>query len=86
MRVASLLLVLILFVTSCEFDNSQKESITCLENKYKSQNLSEILLSYKYIQLETTDESLIGKIGKIKKRNKKYYISTDRKELLISYF
>jgi hypothetical protein len=42
-----------------------------------------MLESVRFIPLETTDQSLIGRtIGKIKKINNKYYVSTNRKELL----
>jgi hypothetical protein len=43
-----------------------------------------MLDSFRVIRLETNDKSLIGGyIGKIKKNNHLYYISSDRKELLI---
>jgi hypothetical protein len=53
-------------------------------NDLKESTLDSMFSLLRYIKLETIPESLIGdKIGKIRKFNNKYYLSSDHKELLI---
>jgi hypothetical protein len=55
-----------------------------LVNNEEVHSLSSIFKDYKFIRLETSDISLIGKqIIKIKKHENRYYILSDRKEILV---
>jgi hypothetical protein len=60
------------------------EAITCLKPAPdKPQKISGMLKNVRFVPLETTENSLIGRtIGKIKKINSRYYVASDRKELL----
>ncbi|MDR1980568.1 MAG: 6-bladed beta-propeller [Tannerellaceae bacterium] len=80
-----LFLTILIFTLGCSGEKYSGEAITCLKPEVdKPQCISDMLKSFRLIWLETTEQSLIGNhIGKIKKHNDKYYISTDRKELLI---
>jgi len=82
-KIVSLLVLACLF--SC--NNSKKETrfITSLKKEAtEKQLISTMLDSVRYIRLETIDQSLLGHdIGKIKKKNNRYYISCDRKDLYV---
>ena len=76
----------LLFLLACKSSTEYStESITCLKPSInESQHISRLLKHIKYIRLETVDDALIGNhIGKIKKINDKYFISSDRKDLFV---
>jgi hypothetical protein len=79
-----LILVAITFSCSTKKKPLPDRHITCLKSiADKPQQISGMIKSVRYIPLETTEQSLIGKwITKIKKINNKYYVACDRKELL----
>lgn len=80
-----MLSMVVIAICCKEKQQFSNESITSLKSMAsKPQQISDMLQSFKFIQLETTDQSLIGgHIGKIKKIVNKYFISSDRKELLV---
>jgi hypothetical protein len=80
------LLALIVMLCGCKENHSfSNQSIACSKpQKEHRQKISEMLKYFRVIRLETTDQSLIGgHIGKIKKISDGYFISSDRKELLL---
>jgi hypothetical protein len=86
MKIKYALLALVVVICGCKKSNSfSNQFITCLKAKEKHpQKISEMLKSFRIIGLETTEQSLIGGyIGKIKKINGRYFISSDRQELLV---
>jgi hypothetical protein len=86
MKRTILLLTLIAVIIGCSTKKKTLSDryITCLKPiPERPQQLSGMMKSIKFIPLETTNQSLIGKwINKIKKINNKYYVAYDRKELL----
>jgi hypothetical protein len=80
-----MLSIVVIAICCKEKQQFSNESVTSLKSvASKPQQISDMLQSFKFIQLETTDQSLIGgHIGKIKKIANKYFISSDRKELLV---
>lgn len=80
-----MLSIIVIAICCKEKQQFSNESVTSLKSvASKPQQISSMLQSFKVIQLETTDQSLIGgHIGKIKKIANKYFISSDKKELLV---
>jgi len=69
---------------SCSNKSNDKLVWVNEKTDLKELPLDSMFTVLRYIQLETTSDALIGNhIGKIRKFNGKYYISSDRKELLI---
>ncbi|MDR1980582.1 MAG: 6-bladed beta-propeller [Tannerellaceae bacterium] len=79
------MMVIMMITLGCSGERYADKAMACLKPEAdKPQRISDMLKSFRLIRLETTEQSLIGNhIGKIKKHHDKYYISTDRKELLI---
>lgn len=74
-----------LLLIGCK-EQSSNNSITCISslNLNEARSLSSVFPNSRIIQLETTDESLIGQdIHKIRKRNNKFHISFDRRAISI---
>jgi hypothetical protein len=86
MKKIIILLVLIVVIVSCSTKKKtlSDECITSLKPEpNEPQLLSSMIKSVRFIPLETTEQSLIGRLlMKIKKINNKYYVSFDFKELL----
>jgi hypothetical protein len=77
-------LFIVLFILfSCCKEKINNNSLICIDNPQESKYLSSVFKSFKIIRLETTDESLTGKIiVKIKKTKDAYYIACDFRFLL----
>jgi hypothetical protein len=84
MRRILTVLILIMTIVSCKRKDLSDTHVTCLTPvPDTAQLLSGMMKSVRFIPLETTSRSLIGgRIEKIKKINNKYYVNSDRKELL----
>ncbi|MDR3236792.1 MAG: 6-bladed beta-propeller [Prevotellaceae bacterium] len=69
---------------SCAKEQEPNCLITEKPQPIDSSQLSSIIKDYKFVRLETSDNSLIGgQINKIKKHQNKYYVLSDWKEILI---
>lgn len=78
-------MIISFFIISCGADTFQP-SLICpdAKNENSTQALSTIFPRSRFVKLETTDNSLIGRqVGKIKKHKGKYYIATDFARLVI---
>lgn len=80
------IMLLMFFTSSCK--EKQQEAKLCLVKDsicsiYNSNKLSDIVEHFELIPLETTDESLLGNIDIIKKRNGRYYVQSNRDKLSV---
>ena len=80
-----ILLITLFFITACSPD-TVLQSLFCLDDKTENSTLplSAVFPRSRFVKLQTTDNSLIGRqIGKIKKYNGKYYLANDFARLVI---
>jgi len=84
-KIILILSVLCIFIVGCKRRVST-DSITCINgmNINAEKYVSSVFPNYEIIRLETVGESLIGQnINKIRKNDNKYFISSDKKELIV---
>ena len=68
--------------SACQSQKQEKALISISEQALYASSLSSAFDQYRFIPLETNDNTLLGRISKIVEYKDKFYIATDRKRIL----
>ena len=76
-------IALMLALSACGQVKNETEYLSKVDDvkEYEDDKLSSILESFDIVPLETNDDCLIGRVTCIKKRNGRYYVMSDMKNL-----